>query len=251
MSVAKDSARFALTIAGLLAALLLGNAVAPVEGGHVWYTDRTFFGVYRVQTDAANHLVSLAHGTTTHGAQVAGDKNPEPLTYYHRQSPIGQLFATLGPSARSWVSSGLAQERLRRRCSLARHGVSTRSMRRWIGSRAMLGIFTIWSGVDTQCSVHPRGCSRLTLRSMERSHKRPRPRCVQFRCDSDALADDRGVVQTYRITTGTRTACLAVHISNRHIHLRSVVAETRARPPFDSAGAAESHCRHDARLHGI
>src|SRR6187200_1397241 len=70
MSVAKDSARFALTIAGLLAALLLGNAVAPVEGGHVWYADRTFFGVYRVRTDAANHLVSLAHGTTTHGAQV-------------------------------------------------------------------------------------------------------------------------------------------------------------------------------------
>ena len=53
MSIAKDSARFALTIAGLLAALLLGNAVAPVEGGHVWYADRTFFGVYRVPTDAA------------------------------------------------------------------------------------------------------------------------------------------------------------------------------------------------------
>ena len=60
MSVAKDSARFALTIAGLLAALLLGNAVAPVEGGHVWYADRTFFGVYRVRTDAADHLVSLS-----------------------------------------------------------------------------------------------------------------------------------------------------------------------------------------------
>ena len=38
---------------------------------------------------------------------MAGDKNPEPLTYYHRQSPIGQLFATLGPSARSVGVIGL------------------------------------------------------------------------------------------------------------------------------------------------
>jgi spermidine synthase len=221
MSVAKDSARFALTIAGLLAALLLGNAVAPVEGGHVWYADRTFFGVYRVRTDAANHLVSLAHGTTTHGAQVAGDKNPEPLTYYHRQSPIGQLFATLGPSARSVGVIGLGAGTL---AAYVQPGAS------WSFYEIDAAVeriardaryFHYLERCGSQCSVIL-GDARLTLAQHEGSHDV----LVLDAFSSDAIPMHlltTEALQTYESRLA-RDGILAFHISNRHIHLRPVVA---------------------------
>ena len=82
-----NTARFSVGIVGLLAALAVGNAIAPAGGGQTLAADRTFFGVYRVRTDPARHFVSLVHGTTTHGRQVIGETNPEPLTYFHRQEP--------------------------------------------------------------------------------------------------------------------------------------------------------------------
>jgi hypothetical protein len=36
-------------------------------------------------------------GTTIHGAERLTDTTPEPLTYYHRDGPLGALFA-----ARDW-----------------------------------------------------------------------------------------------------------------------------------------------------
>ena len=46
-----NTARFSIGVVGLLAALAIGNAVAPAGGGQTLYADRTFFGVYRVRTD--------------------------------------------------------------------------------------------------------------------------------------------------------------------------------------------------------
>jgi len=80
---------------------------APAGGGHTLYADRTFFGVYRVREDTSRHFVSLVHGTTTHGRQVIGDTNPEPLTYFHRHSPVGQVFEVLGGQASSVGVIGL------------------------------------------------------------------------------------------------------------------------------------------------
>ncbi len=51
-----NTARFSVGIVGLLAALAIGNAVAPAGGGQTLYADRTFFGVYRVRTDAVPAL---------------------------------------------------------------------------------------------------------------------------------------------------------------------------------------------------
>ena len=42
-----------------------------------------------------------------HGRQVIGDTNPEPQTYFHRQSPIGQVFEVLGADAASVGVIGL------------------------------------------------------------------------------------------------------------------------------------------------
>jgi spermidine synthase len=63
-------------------------------GAGLVYQDRSFFGVYRVHR-WGEYLV-LQHGTTTHGAQShAPGRLREPLTYYHRGGPLGDVFATL------------------------------------------------------------------------------------------------------------------------------------------------------------
>ncbi len=58
------------------------------------YQRRSFFGVYRVHR--WGEFLVLQHGTTTHGAQhLAPDRRREPLTYYNRAGPLGDVFATL------------------------------------------------------------------------------------------------------------------------------------------------------------
>jgi SAM-dependent methyltransferase len=55
---------------------------------------RSFFGVYRVHR-WGEYLV-LQHGTTTHGAQsLQAERRREPLTYYNRAGPLGDVFAEL------------------------------------------------------------------------------------------------------------------------------------------------------------
>ena len=90
-SVSRDPARFAFGVALLMA---VGGFHTARVWGHVLEADRTFFGIYRVSEDQQRGLVTLFHGTTVHGRQALGPIAPEPLSYYHRQSPIGRVFST-------------------------------------------------------------------------------------------------------------------------------------------------------------
>ncbi|HEV8436519.1 MAG TPA: fused MFS/spermidine synthase [Methylomirabilota bacterium] len=58
---------------------------------------RSFFGVLRISRDRDDKgYTELRHGTTLHGRQsLEPERRAEPLSYYHRQSPIGQIFAEL------------------------------------------------------------------------------------------------------------------------------------------------------------
>jgi spermidine synthase len=58
---------------------------------------RSFFGVLQVTRDRGEGgYTELRHGTTLHGRQsVDPDRRAEPLSYYHREGPIGQIFAEL------------------------------------------------------------------------------------------------------------------------------------------------------------
>ncbi len=62
----------------------------------VLHSDRSFFGVNRVKLGPLPTMVSLFHGTTTHGIQsrVPADRGI-PMGYYHRTGPIGQLMTAL------------------------------------------------------------------------------------------------------------------------------------------------------------
>ncbi len=82
--------RFGLGVAAALAAGLLG-----ADSDQVLTRARSFFGVYTVKQDPGGFRV-LVHGTTIHGAQqVEPGRRREPLTYYLRDGPLGQLFAAL------------------------------------------------------------------------------------------------------------------------------------------------------------
>jgi spermidine synthase len=83
--------RFGLGIAAVLFAAQFRDGVH----GKLLYAERSFFGVHRVTVDATGEFVQLVHGSTVHGMQRRDTQDfaPEPLTYYHRSGPIGQVFA--------------------------------------------------------------------------------------------------------------------------------------------------------------
>jgi hypothetical protein len=130
--------RFALG----LAALFLAGALDPGPLGRTLLTERNFFGVVRVTESPDGRFVRMVHGTTLHGQErtEAGQElrrvsaaagalaatNPfgaaviaaaepvlrdgidrEPLTYYHRRGPIGQVFASRPGGFRSVAVVGL------------------------------------------------------------------------------------------------------------------------------------------------
>ena len=93
---------FGLGIAAALAAALL-----TADGHTVVARERSFFGVYTVKRDPAGYHV-LVHGTTVHGAQSVDPSGwREPLTYYHRDGPLGHLFSALGARPRAIGVVGL------------------------------------------------------------------------------------------------------------------------------------------------
>jgi hypothetical protein len=221
MSVAKDAARFSLAIAGLLAALIIGNAIGPVEGGKVLAADRTFFGVYRVKTHPSAHRVTLEHGTTTHGAQAIGDSNPEPLTYYHRQSPIGQVFETLGPAARSvgvvGLGAGTLAAYVQPEASWSFYEIDEAVERIARDTR----FFHYLDRCGQRCSV-VLGDARLSLAQRDVAHDI----LVLDAFSSDAIPMHlltNEALQTYESRLAP-DGVLVFHISNRHIRLRPVVA---------------------------
>lgn len=71
---------------------------------------RSFFGVYKIQYERDGKFLALAHGTTFHGAvNTDSARRNEPLTYYSRIGPLGQIHAALesAPHIRNIALVGL------------------------------------------------------------------------------------------------------------------------------------------------
>ena len=89
--------RFAIAIGAVMIAASI-NAGSETS---VLYRQRTFFGVQRVLEDETGGFHRLMHGTTLHGIQnTAPELRREPLSYYHRESPIGHVLTEL-PAAKA------------------------------------------------------------------------------------------------------------------------------------------------------
>ncbi|MEA2442579.1 MAG: hypothetical protein QOH76_4003 [Thermoleophilaceae bacterium] len=95
LNLSKRPLRLGLALGAILLAVTLA-------GGQALERSRSFFGIYKVERDGANHL--LYDGTTVHGLQRVG--SPEPLEYYGRAGPAGQAFAALRPRSVGAVGLG-------------------------------------------------------------------------------------------------------------------------------------------------
>jgi len=72
----------------------------------VVFRDRSFFSVLAVEDDPEGDCRHLMNGTTPHGRQrLEPESRAEPLAFYHRKSPMGDVFAEFaGPSRKNEVA---------------------------------------------------------------------------------------------------------------------------------------------------
>jgi spermidine synthase len=95
LSFAKRPIRFAL---GLLALLVAGTFYTG-SFQNVLYTQRSFYGIYRIANNETGEYRILFDGKTIHGVQsLARERNREPLAYYAHSGPIGQVFGAFSGS---------------------------------------------------------------------------------------------------------------------------------------------------------
>ncbi|MGH9943566.1 MAG: spermidine synthase, partial [Pyrinomonadaceae bacterium] len=91
--------RFALAVG----AVLLAGALGATWRRTTLHAERNFFGTVRVTGDSyGGGLHWLLNGSTIHGRQfTALDRQCEPLSYYHREGPLGSVFESfqLPPAA--------------------------------------------------------------------------------------------------------------------------------------------------------
>jgi hypothetical protein len=96
----KRPLRFALS----LGAVMVGAGFVTGASTHTMHSERNFFGVLRVIGDQSSGLHSFLHGSTVHGRQSTDPaRRCEPLSYYHREGPLGRIFAraeNLSPNPR-------------------------------------------------------------------------------------------------------------------------------------------------------
>ena len=87
--------RFALSVGVLVIAGMWFFA----QPDRVLLRERNFFGVAKVTVDPAGHYHTLRHGYTVHGIQSLDPaRRREPLSYYYRNGPLGQVFASFSDS---------------------------------------------------------------------------------------------------------------------------------------------------------
>jgi hypothetical protein len=96
LRMSRDPPRFTLAIGLVVIGAIITGGARP----NILLKDRNFFGVREVREDPEKKMRWLMHGTTNHGAQSTDPaKRREPVTYYHRPGPIGDVFRAFPPVA--------------------------------------------------------------------------------------------------------------------------------------------------------
>jgi spermidine synthase len=90
--------RFALA----LGAVMLGSVVYSETQNRTLHVERNFFGTLSVKLDHESDTRILYHGNTIHGRQFINPAyQTEPLSYFHREGPLGQIFDAFNSNAAS------------------------------------------------------------------------------------------------------------------------------------------------------
>ena len=221
--------RTPLWLALCLGAVYLAVTTRSHEGREVLYAERSFFGHYRVSLyGGPESFHVLTHGSTMHGAQNrTPGKRDEPLTYYVRFGPLGDVFATQGLSPRT------------RRVAVVGLGAGTTAAYALEGEEWTF--FEIDPGIEriardrrlftylTDSPVKPRvvlGDARLSLAREAREGAPKYDLIVLDAFTSDAIPVHlvtREALEVYlsRLAPGGR---IAFHVSNRYLDLEPVIA---------------------------
>ncbi len=81
--------RFALA----LGAVMLASTIYSEIQNRTLHAERNFFGTLSVRFDRESATHVLYHGNTIHGRQfVEPELQLQPLSYFHREGPLGQIF---------------------------------------------------------------------------------------------------------------------------------------------------------------
>lgn len=76
-----------------LTAIVLAALLFAESGNRTLHASRNFYGTHRVEADANDTVHWLNHGSTLHGKQYRdAAKVCEPVSYYHREGPLGSVF---------------------------------------------------------------------------------------------------------------------------------------------------------------
>jgi SAM-dependent methyltransferase len=209
--------RRALLAGGAL--LVFTGAVIAHGGRKTGFTLRNFYGISRVEDRDGMRV--LMHGNTQHGLQyLDAARAGEPTLYYHRGSPVGDVFRLFGAGMRSAGVLGLGAG------TLAAYGVKGMRMTFYeldpdVAAIAQ-GRFTFLSGSGAQIQIVT-GDARLAL---EKAEGVTHDLIVLDAYNSGAIPTHlltREAFELYfrRLAPGGIILC---HISNRYLDLKPVLA---------------------------
>jgi hypothetical protein len=222
-----------LALAGSLLAVLLAGQSIEARDHHYIREIRNFFGVLRVaRSEGTEGETSLYHGSTLHGRQkVDVTQREAPMSYYHREGPVGQVFDELDerPGPRDVAVIGLGAGTL---AAYARPGdrMTFYEIDRDVRDLALDPAYFTYvtdaraRGATVRLEM---GDARLRLEAVKRDRADERYDVILI----DAFSSDAIPVHLLtREVVGLYVAMLkpdglvALHISNRHLALEPVVA---------------------------
>lgn len=235
LALVRDPKKFAFAIGAALALTQL----YPFEAGRL-ETLRSFFGVHKIRDTADGRYRVLMHGTTIHGAQKLREENgqpvqgrPEPLTYYHSESPMAEAVAAIrkrkgGPIRVAAIGLGTG--------SLACHREPGEAWRYFEIDPDVIAIardpkrFTFLTACAPDIPI-VLGDARLTLAGDDGG---PYDLIIVDAFSSDSIPVHlltREAVAIYRQRLAPDGA-IAMHVSNRHLELASVAVGIAAENGF-------------------
>ncbi|MCS6849940.1 MAG: fused MFS/spermidine synthase [Gemmataceae bacterium] len=210
-----------------LAAVSLVFGIVAFRDQTQW-TERNFFGVVHVQ-QSPNGYRQLVHGNTIHGIQnLDPSREFEPLAYFHRAGPIGQLMQAMNDEGRL------------RRVAVAGLGIGAlawyaRPGQEWTFYEIDPAIARLASDPNyfaflDRCAVRPRivlGDARLNI---HHSPDGAYDLIVLDAFSSDSIPVHLLTVEAFRtyLAKLAEGGVIAINISNNYLDLKPVIAQVAA-----------------------
>ncbi len=226
--------RFAVAYGVILTAMAVH---ADRTQGSTLYGMRDFFGVKRVIMAEGGAHRTLYHGTTLHGAQcVDPARAQEPLTYYHVNGPLGDVFREAGAIDRFGVI-GLGAGAI---AAYAQPGQAVDFYEIDPGVIAIASderYFTYLSACRGTVTLYE-GDGRLQL-AQQRS--RPYDLLVLDAFSSDAIPVHLLTVEAFALYTSRvqHDGIIACHVSNRYLDLEPLLGRLAASAGLGCVAQAE------------